>query len=334
MLSAALLAATLQAATCSTCPAEPLVIGHRGSGVSDTDNPFAENTLASVENAFAEGADMAEIDVQLTRDGQVVIHHDFELGDTTNLTGCLADYDYATLATADATVGSGAATTVGLPLFKDVLDAAVKAGRKINIEVKVNPAGEICPATDVPALVGATLDIVKGRGAEVRVFVSSFAFEALEESKRLAPEVEVGYLTAEGGSELLKAADRAKAAGFEAINPIFFTVSEDLATLEQLKDKGLRVYPWTVNDPKFMTKLLEAGVDGIITDDVPAGLTARENATCVCRGVDAPLNDSVGDDSGGCATTSGRADVWPAMLLIAGLWIARRARIAERKRAR
>lgn len=324
MLSAALLAAALQSATCAACPTEPLVIGHRGSGASDTDNPFAENTLASVENAFAEGADMAEIDVQLSRDGQVVIHHDFDLDKTTNLTGCVADHDYATLATADATVGSGATEKVGLPLLADVLEAAAKHDRKINIEVKVNGAGEACPATDVEALIGAMLDVVAAQDAEARVFVSSFSFEALEESKRLAPEVEAGFLTAEGGAELLAAADRAKAAGFEAINPIFFTVSEDLATLEQLKTKGLRIYPWTVNDAKFMTKLLEAGVDGIITDDVPAALEARETRGCPCD-INDELIENESKESGGCAATNGNADAWPAMVLVAGLWIVRRA---------
>lgn len=333
MLAAALLAAAIQTATCTCAEEKPPVMGHRGSGVSKPENPFAENTLPSFANAFDEGADFVELDVQLSRDGQVVIHHDFDLDKTTNLTGCLADYAYASLATADATVGSGAAEKVGVPLFSDVVKLALKQGGKINIEVKVNGAGETCPATDVAALVDATLQIVKAQHAEESVFVSSFSFEALEESKRIAPQIPVGYLTAEGGAELLKAADRAKAAGFEAINPIFFTVSEDAATLEELKQRELRIYPWTVNESTFMTKLLAGGVSGIITDDVPAALEARDTS-CVCLADNDNLVEAKNSSEGGCATTTGRADLWPAMLLVAGVWVARRARMAEGKRVR
>lgn len=317
MLSTTLFALALQASTCACEP--PLVMGHRGSGVSNAENPFAENTVASIEQAFVDGAEYAELDVQLTRDGEVVLHHDFALDDTTNLKGCLADYDYASLATADATRGSAAAPA-SIPLLADVIAAARARGGKLNIEIKVNDDPKTCPVTDVPALVAATLAEIDAAGAADMVMLSSFDFEALALAKK-SHAIPVGYLTLEGGAQLLAAAERARAAGFEAVNPIFFTVSEDPETLASLQATGLRIYPWTVDDPKFIRKLFAAGVDGVITDDVAAALAARDAAAPPCTCAQAAKASS----TGGCASGAA-ASLWPAAALLLAMRTLRRRR--------
>lgn len=332
MLATAMLALVMHAGpndAANVChdPKSTLIIGHRGSGSSSDDNAFAENTIPSIENAFDEGADMVEIDVHLTKDGKVALLHDFSLDKTTNLEGCIADYDYAALATADATIGSAAATQVGVPLLSEALTVVKQRGKKLNIEIKVNPSAGACPATDIPALAAAILAEVDASGIKEDVFVSSFSFEMLENIKGLDAAVPVGLLTAEGDEVLLQQAADAKAAGFEAINPFFLmvTVSETLAALQET---GLHVNPWTVNEEQYIGDLIAAGVDAVITDDVPLAVAAREAAEpAICP--EATQAAAGGNDGGQGGCASGGSSAPPAALILAAAaFAARRLRDA------
>lgn len=322
MLATALLALVMHAgqheANLCHAPQDAIVIGHRGSGVSSDENPFAENTLPSFENAFVEGADMVELDVHLTKDGKVAVHHDFALGDTTSLEGCVADYEYAVLATADATIGSAATERVGIPLLSEALDVVKEHGKKLNIEIKVNPTAGQCPATDIPALAAAVMHEVDAAEMKESVFISSFSFEMLEEIKRIDAEMPVGYLTAEGDQILLQQAADAKDAGFEAINPFFLmaTVPETLAALQET---GLEINPWTVNDEKYMSQLLEGGVTSLITDDVPLAVAAREKSAATAPACEEPKQADKHDegDQAGCASGGNGSGLLPLFAALA-----------------
>jgi glycerophosphoryl diester phosphodiesterase len=294
-------------------------MGHRGSGVSSSEKKFAENTLPSFENAFREGADFVELDVHLSADQQVVIHHDFKLDDTTNLKGCVQDFAYAQMATANATVGSGAKSVVGIPLLADVLALAAKYDRKVNVEIKVDDQGKTCKATDVVSLVKKTASVVQKAGAADRIVFSSFSFEALSEAKKLLPETPVGYLTAEGGAHLLSEADRAQKAGFEAINPIFFVLTEDPDTFHTLRTMGIQIIPWTINGAAGIRELLEGGADAIITDEVALALQVRNETPYLCHCT--PVAEA--RDSGGCATAAPES-IFPVFLTILLLALRRR----------
>jgi glycerophosphoryl diester phosphodiesterase len=325
MLSTTLFALALQAATCNCqTPEDTVIIGHRGSGGSSADNPYAENTLPSVANAFDEGADMVEIDVHLSRDGEVVLLHDFALDKTTNLEGCVADYDYAALATADATVGSGATEKVGIPRLRDVLDIVKKRDRKLNIELKVLEKDGTCLMTDIEALAAAVVDEVEAANMTEAVVFSSFDFDILSQTKALNASIPVALLTGEGGTVLQEQAAQAEEAGFEGINPLYVAVATDEEGLKALKETGLLVSPWTVNDAATISSLISSGVNGVITDDVPAALAARDEAEieCPCAAAVSRADES---DSGGCQSNGANsAGGWLfPLLVIAGLAIRR-----------
>jgi glycerophosphoryl diester phosphodiesterase len=131
-------AAKLQAAA----PRRPLIIGHRG-------NPEAapENTLASIVSAFAVGADFAEVDVRLSRDGVPVIFHDETLERTTNGHGALADHTLAELKALDAGAWKGAAFAgERIPTLREALQAARGKGR-LFLDVPVSGLGSILART-------------------------------------------------------------------------------------------------------------------------------------------------------------------------------------------
>ena len=120
--------------------ARPLVFAHRGGSAL-----APENTLAAFDNGLALGADGLELDVHLSRDGVVVVHHDRTLERTTNLAGLLADRSAAELARADAgcrfvrdQTSPFAGQGIGVPTLDDVL--ARYPDRPIVVEMKVNTA--------------------------------------------------------------------------------------------------------------------------------------------------------------------------------------------------
>ncbi|HMR09838.1 MAG TPA: glycerophosphodiester phosphodiesterase family protein, partial [Polyangiaceae bacterium] len=118
------------------CAADKVVnSGHRGTGTNSSLNPFPENTIESIKQAFAEGAEMSELDVVHSKDGVLVVIHDDTVNRTTNGTGCVGDLTVAELQGLDAAVGTSlAGTGVKIPTLTELL-AAVDGG--LNIEIKL-----------------------------------------------------------------------------------------------------------------------------------------------------------------------------------------------------
>ena len=271
-------------AQCS-CPGEDTeVIGHRGTGGDRAGNAFPENTIASFLEAANEGATMVELDVQLTRDGALVAMHDDTVDRTTDGSGCVADLDL----TAVERLSAGGEA---VPTLIDVFEAVDLA---LNLEIKVSDE-DGCPATDRATLameLARVVALYPGR----RVVVSSFdldqllALRAVDDTIRLAllfqrPE---GFATA-------------RSEGMDA-HPLFLAANAEEVRLHQ--EAGLAVRPYTVNDRSNMRRMLEFGVDGIVTD-TPDELVRVKADFCetYCDGPDGGAEGGSGDvgDEGGCA---------------------------------
>ena len=232
----------------------PLVIAHRGAS-----GERPENTLPAYELAVAQHADMIEIDLHLTRDRVIVIHHDAHLKRLGAL-GEIADYAADELASMNAAPGTEWVESI--PTLLDVLDGFGDR-MEFNLEIKV---GAEDAYRDIEELAFAA---VEARGLVSRMLFSSFddgvlkRLRAVSEEARLAvlvsPRVPVGIL------------ERAEEVGAEAINPEVSLVSAALC--QQAHGAGLAVYPYTANETREMERLLDAGVDGIITN-YPARLRA------------------------------------------------------------
>jgi len=221
-----------------------LKIAHRGAS-----GRFPENTLAAFGAAIALGADMCELDVQLSRDSVAIVIHDPTIDRTTDRTGRVAAMTLAELQQADAGLRFAPQFTgERIPTLDAVL--RLTAGRcRLNIELK-GPRAE----TAVCALVTA-------HNALATTLVSSFDWDALARARQIAPPITIGLLASRRTEDLLAAAIAMHAA---AINPRIDLVDTALCTAAHAR--GLKVYAWTCDDPPQMRKLIADGVDGIMTN--------------------------------------------------------------------
>lgn len=193
---------------------------------------------------------MCELDVQFTRDGQVVVIHDDKVDRTTDGSGEVAAMTLAELKRFDAGAKfrGGEPRHESIPTLDEVFDAV--AGRCVlNIELK---------AAGVEAKVAA---IVRAHRAVESSMVSSFDRNSIAAINRIDPEIRFGLLAEKKPDELLARAIEMKA---YAINPRFDMVTPDLCAAAHRAN--LKVLTWTVDVPQLMEFLLDAGVDGIMTN--------------------------------------------------------------------
>jgi glycerophosphoryl diester phosphodiesterase len=228
------------------------VMAHRGaSGLAP------ENTLAAFRRALADGADTLELDVTLTRDGQVVVIHDSTLDRTTNGSGPVGDLTLSQIKELDAGAWFGPEFAgERVPTLQEVLDLA---GADVLLEV------ELKTLSPWPrSLVNGVVAVIEQNGAERRVIVQSFNPGALFHLERANPQIATGLLY-HGGLPL-----PLRNRWFNALaHPDSMNLGLELATAQHvamLQGKGYPVVVWTVNEPEDMRRLVALGVDGIMTD--------------------------------------------------------------------
>lgn len=220
------------------------ITGHRGSKLR-----APENSLSAIRQAIAEGADYAEIDVQTTADGVVVLLHDADLMRVASVNRRLRDIEYHELK--DIDVGSWFAPefrSERIPTLQEAIDVA--RGRiKLNIELKYTWKS--------PFLAEKVGTIIRQKGFLSECVVSSLNFQALTEIKQAFPEVTTGFI-------VFKAAGNLSRMGAD-----FLSINKDRATprlVRQVHRHGRTVHVWTVNDFNNIISMIEVGVDNIITD--------------------------------------------------------------------
>ncbi len=174
---------------------------------------------------------------------------------------------------------------VRIPRFADLLALAQKAGARLNVEIKMTP-DNAPPTADAARFAAAVASAVRNAGAQATVTVQGFDWRPLLEMQRIAPEIALSCLTivsprfdtvtpaADGASSWhagLKLADHGgslprlvQAAGCRTWSPFWRNLDE--ASLREARSLGLAVVPWTVNDPADIARLVDLGVDGLITD--------------------------------------------------------------------
>jgi glycerophosphoryl diester phosphodiesterase len=210
------------------------VHGHRGARAI-----LPENTIAAFKYAIGVGVDAIEMDVQVSRDDVVVVSHDPVLK-----TGEL--------------IRTLKASETGLPTLDEVFALKTLGEFLFNVEAKVS---EHTPR-DFAELV---LDRIGEHAVKSRLIFQSFDFGILHRMQRLAPGITQAALW-EG--EARSFVDIATDAGTSIVAPEYQLVTE--AEVRAAHEAGLQVIPWTANTPNDWKTLIEAGVDGIITDDPQA----------------------------------------------------------------
>ncbi|MFC7679721.1 glycerophosphodiester phosphodiesterase [Paenibacillus sp. GCM10028914] len=214
-----------------------------------------ENTMAAFRKALELGATGIETDVQMTKDGSLVLIHDETLRRTTNGQGFVKDYTWEEIREFDA----GAWFNEDfrgerLPSLEELLLLTKNHGTVINIELKNG-------IIQYPGLEEKVIAMVQSLGMEDRVVLSSFNHYSLVKCKALAPEIRTGILYMEG---LYKAWEYAQTVGADALHANKYAVLPEW--VEEAKARGIVYHPFTVNDPQEMKRLIAAKVAGIITD--------------------------------------------------------------------
>ncbi|HIF95304.1 MAG TPA: hypothetical protein EYQ60_19590 [Myxococcales bacterium] len=233
----------------------PLVIAHRGSS-----GERPENTLPAFERAIEQKADMIETDLHLSRDGVVVIHHDADLK-RLGVAGEIRDYTAAELFAMDA--APGLKEVLPLPSLLDLLDGF---GDRMHFNLELKVAAD---DAEYPGLEERVVAAVEERGLLPRMLFSSFYDPVLARLRATSSAARIALLISPRAPvAVFERADRVSA---EAINPDVRLVTNELVA--EAHDSGLCVYPYTANEVGEMERLLDCGVDGIITNH-PAMLHA------------------------------------------------------------
>lgn len=224
------------------------VTAHRGASAF-----YPENTMAAFIGAREMGADWIELDVQQSRDGQIMVIHDTNLKRTTGVNANTWEMDYAEIARLDAGSFFGEAFAgERIPLLSEVVAFAKENDIKLNIELK--PTGH---ETDFEKNV---VDVVREAGFGDSCVITSQVYEVLEKVKAYDASMTTVYVMslAYGDINSLSAADH-------------FSVEATSATktlVSRVHNEGKELYAWTVNTKESITKMIELNVDNIITDDI------------------------------------------------------------------
>ncbi|MFB4162352.1 glycerophosphodiester phosphodiesterase [Alteribacillus sp. JSM 102045] len=232
-----------------------LNISHRGaSGYAP------ENTMAAFEKAVDMKSEMFELDVQMSKDGELVVIHDTTVDRTTDGTGEVKDLTYDEIAELDAgSFFSEEFEGEKIPTLGEVLDQ-FKGRSGILIELKSH--------SKYPGIEQKVADELTSRNMDKpnnnKIIVQSFDHESMETFHSILPSVPVGVLlnySPDGISEA-ELSDFAQYADY--VNPNKDMIDADL--LERIHDFEMETHPWTVRDQESADYLLNLGVDGIITD--------------------------------------------------------------------
>jgi glycerophosphoryl diester phosphodiesterase len=215
------------------------VIAHRGASRAER-----ENTIDAFRRARDFGADAVELDVRITADGELIVHHDAHVSDL----GAINSLRRSELPS-------------HIPLLSDALDACEDMW--VNIEIKNDPREPDFDSTDqVARLVAQHLD---DRRADDRWLISSFRLQTVDVMRALMPAIRTAWLTVGVPDDRLDAVARSLSrAGHFAIHPWEATLTQ--RAVEVFRSHQLMVNTWTCDDASQMETFREWGVQGVCTN--------------------------------------------------------------------
>lgn len=240
------------------------VIAHRGAC-----REAPENTLSAFQLAMEQGADMLELDVRLSRDGQIVVFHDRALKRTSNGEGRVESLTYEELRALDAGSWFDAYHFGGecIPHLREVLE--LTAGKiMLNIEIKKDAVQR----TD-DLIERQVLTLLQEYEMVPHTMISSFATLPLLRLKQVEPRLSTALLY--GNTVHTNLRPKIPVYGYQAYQLVLRTradslnVRRNLVTrgfLKRSRETGVRIHPFTVDEAKDMKKLIRRKVNGIITN--------------------------------------------------------------------
>lgn len=222
------------------------IVAHRAGAM------FApENTIAALREAIDSKADYAEIDVQETKDGQLIVMHDGNFERTAGVGKNVWEVDLDEVKQYDAGIRTAYRyKDEQIPTLEEMIQ---EAGTKIKLMIELKSSGH------EQNLEQSTVDLIRKYQYQNQCMVVSMDRKILKKIKEFAPEIKTGSISAVayGSLENMEEADAF------SVEATFVTRS----MISRLKDNGKPIYVWTLNNEKSIRKYVEMGVDGIITDN-------------------------------------------------------------------
>jgi glycerophosphoryl diester phosphodiesterase len=237
----------------------PIVVAHRGaSGYAP------ENTMAAIKKAITMGVDMIEIDVQLSKDNEVVLMHDLTVDRTTNGKGKVRDLYLEEIKKLDAGKWfSSEFSGEKVPTLEEVIQA-INGQCKLLIEVKRVKSKKL-------EIENKIVQLINKYNAYNWCIVQSFETQVIKNIQALDKSIECHKLVTMNISVLplhidsrIKTGTIYKYKNVQSINPYFKMLNK--RKVKKIHSYGQKVITWTVNEPEDMKRMIEMGVDGIITN--------------------------------------------------------------------
>ena len=226
--------------------AYPKIHGHRGSK-----GTHKENSLEAFHEAFICGAHGIELDLQMTADGEIVIQHDFKVQDRLIRDCKAAELDLVTL--------------------RQLCEKLGDWNYLVNLELKRNPR-EPSLSHDPKLVANKVMNIIEEYGLQETVYYSSFDPKILKVIKERDPTATIGLLYIDEDFEAAYSSGQIFEESASILSPEHTALTKE--AVEELKKRGYQVATWTVNEPEDWQRMMEMGVDEIITDFPRACLSA------------------------------------------------------------
>jgi len=237
-------------------PAKLELIAHRGASA---DAP--ENTLPAIKLAFEQQADTCEIDVWISKDGKPMVIHDSDTKRVADLAKKVSEQTLAELQQLDVGRWKDARFEgTRIPTLEEAL-AAIPPGKRVFVEIKCGPDG-------VPAIVRAVQQSALKPEQPLYIGFSAAVLTRVKQEHPEARTLWIVSLKEDKEKPPLKLADliaKARELKAEGLN-LSASPRIDAEFVKQVRDGGLKLYVWTVDDPKVARPLQALGVDGITTN--------------------------------------------------------------------
>lgn len=229
----------------------PTLVAHRGGAAE-----ASENTLAAFHHALSHGIRWFELDVQMSRDGALVVIHDQTVDRTTNGTGDVGSLLLEELHRLDAGSWFGAEYQgERIPTLREVLELCALHGAGLLIELK---SPHLYPGVEQKVIsLLRELDLQDTQ----RFWCISFDHAAIDRLCDLGHDLPLGYLYTSDVSDFVPKSD-----AIQATLPHFTTAAHYPAQIARAHELGKRVFTWTVNTEADMRLMARLGVDGIVSD--------------------------------------------------------------------
>jgi len=237
------------------------ILAHRGASAYRP-----ENTMEAFHLAVEQGADGFELDVHLSKDGHVVVTHDFTLDRLSNGHGHVCDYDLADLKKLNFNKNIPGCVACQIPTLAEVFALVAETSLVVNVELKTTEAL-------YPQMPAKLLQLEQEYGMTGRVTYSSFNHYSLLAIKQLSPEAKIELLYDLG---LVDPWVYAKYVSAAAVNPHYLIVKALPDTVARGHENGIKVNVWTVDSPEDIALMLKLGVDTIITNKPDVALQVRK----------------------------------------------------------